>query len=229
MARGLEGKQVVVTGGTGALGTAVVEAFVAAGATCHVPQRGAVATPPAPPGAQITVGIDLTDEDAVRRYYEACPPLWASVHLAGGFAAGPVLDTTLAELRRQLDLNLTTAFLACREAGRKMRRAGDGGRIVNVVSRAALVPSAGTSAYSASKAAVAMLTATLAAELLADRIWVNAVAPSIIDTAANRDAMPKANHAAWPQASEIAATIVWLASPDNHLTSGAIVPVYGRA
>lgn len=229
MALGLEGQHVVVTGGSGALGGAVVEAFLAAGATCHVPERGARAPSPTPAGLEITPGVDLTDEAATRDYFAARPPLWASVHLAGGFAAAGIFETTLADLRRQLDLNLATAFLACREAGRNMRRGGRGGRIVNVVSRAALVPAAGMTAYTVSKAAVAALTAAIAAELASDRIVVNAVAPSIIDTPANRAAMPKADHDAWPKASEIAATIVWLASPDNQLTSGAIVPVYGRA
>lgn len=229
----LDGRHVAITGASGGLGRAVVEAFRTAGAECHLPYLE-TETPPAQPGIHPTAGVDLTAEAAVRAYYESLPPLWASVHLAGGFRFGPIADTSLEQLRAQLDINLVTAFLCCREAVRTMRRTpapgpGARGRIVNVSSRAALVPAAGLSAYAASKAAVAALTAALAAEVLEEGILVNAVAPSIIDTPANRAAMPKADHARWPTAAEVARTIVWLASPENTLTSGAIVPVYGRA
>jgi NAD(P)-dependent dehydrogenase (short-subunit alcohol dehydrogenase family) len=88
---------------------------------------------------------------------------------------------------------------------------------------------AGMAAYTASKAAVAALTVALAEELAKDGILVNAVAPSIIDTPANRHAMPRADHGAWPMPEEVAQTIVFLASPDNKVTRGAVVPVYGRA
>src|SRR5580704_4368848 len=154
------------------------------------------------------------------------PPLWASVHLAGGYAGGPFVDTTLEGFRRQLDMNVTTAFLCCREAVRSMRRGG-GGRIVNVCSKAALVPSGGAVAYAVAKAGVAALTRSLAEEVKSENIFVNAVAPSIIDTIANRAAMPKADTSRWPKPSEIAKTILWLASPENGLTTGAVVPVYG--
>ena len=164
-------------------------------------------------------------------FYGACPPLWASIHLAGGFKAAALGETTLRDLRGQVDLNLVTAFLCCREAVRNMRAKapGAGGRIVNVGSRAALVPSGGSIAYTVAKAAVGALTASLAKELEEERILVNAVVPSIIDTAANRAAMPKADFERWPKPSEIAATIGWLVSADSIVTSGALVPVYGRA
>jgi NAD(P)-dependent dehydrogenase (short-subunit alcohol dehydrogenase family) len=153
------------------------------------------------------------------------------VHLAGGFKAAPLAETSLADLRAQLDINTTTAFLCCREAARNMRAnpGGGGGRIVNVGSRAAVVPSGGSIAYTMAKAAVAALTQAAAAELASDGILVNAVLPSTIDTAANRAAMPKADHTRWPKPHEIAAAIAWLISPSNTLTSGALVPVYGRA
>src|SRR4029079_12833333 len=117
----------------------------------------------------------------------------------------------------------------CREGVRSIRRSGGGGRIVNVAARPVVSPAPGMTAYVASKAAVAAITQSLAAELAADRILVNAVLPSIIDTPANRAAMPKADHAAWPKPAEIAEAIGFLASPDNTLTSGALLPVYGRA
>jgi NAD(P)-dependent dehydrogenase (short-subunit alcohol dehydrogenase family) len=92
-----------------------------------------------------------------------------------------------------------------------------------------LVPGPATTAYAAAKAGVAAITQALAAELVADRILVNAVLPSIMDTPANRAAMPAADHAAWPKPAEVADAIGFLASPQNALTSGALVPVYGRA
>jgi len=121
--------------------------------------------------------------------------------------------------------------LCCAAAVRALRRSGQGGRIVNVAARPALEPrlAAGMAAYGASKAAVAALTQALAEEVAGDGILVNAIAPSIIDTPANRAAMPKAKHDAWPKVDEIAATIAFLASPLNRVTRGAIVPVYGKS
>jgi NAD(P)-dependent dehydrogenase (short-subunit alcohol dehydrogenase family) len=226
----LGGRHVVVTGAAGGLGAAVLDELLSAGAECHVPLRGAARELRVHERVHVAASVDLTDEVAVTAFYAARPPLWASVHLAGGFKGGAALDTSLADLRAQLDLNAVTAFLCGREAARNMRahpRAG-GGRIVNVGSRASAMPDAGAVAYTMAKAAVASLTQVLAAELAPDGILVNAVLPSIIDTAANRAAMPKADHTRWPKPHEIAAAIAWLISPANTLTSGALVPVYGR-
>jgi NAD(P)-dependent dehydrogenase (short-subunit alcohol dehydrogenase family) len=232
-------RHVVVTGGAGALGTAVVGVLIAAGATCHVPcLNGAEAQQFAHRDRQnvkLTVGADLTDEAAVTRLYDAVPKLWGSIHLAGGFAAGPIGETGKPDLMRQIDVNLVTCFLCCRAAVNAMVRAGDGGggggRIVNVAARPALEwrTGAGMVAYTASKAAVAALTAALAEEVAKAGILVNAVAPSIMDTAANRQAMPKADFSAWPKVEEVAQTIAFLASPDNRVTRGGVVPVYGRS
>ena len=230
----LTDRNVVVTGASGALGGAVVAALRARGATVFAPtverevpasllSAGIIATP----------SIDLGDETAVARFFAGLPSLWASVHLVGGFTMSPIAETKLADLDRMLSLNTRTCFLACREAVIAMRRSGGGGggRIVNVVARPALVPSAGAGmvAYAASKAAVASITQSLAAEVVKEQIWVNAVAPSIIDTPANRASMPDADFARWPQPEDIARTIAQLASPENRLTSGALVPLYGRA
>lgn len=227
MTKPLNGRNVVITGGDGALGEAVVQAFLAAGALCHLPILGPVVTQPTS-GVHLTGNLNLTDEGAVSGFFAGVPPLWASVHLAGGFQAKPITETSRADLDHQLELNLVTAFLCCREAVRAMRASG-GGRIVNVAARVVDVPVGGSIAYSVSKAGVAALTRSLAVEARGDGILVNAVIPSIIDTPANRAAMPKADTAKWPKAEAIAAAILWLASPENRLTSGALVPVYGLA
>jgi NAD(P)-dependent dehydrogenase (short-subunit alcohol dehydrogenase family) len=233
-----QGRHVVVTGGAGALGTAVVTAFADAGAVVHVPVRGAsVPATGADLRVQMVGGIDLTDEAAVTAFYAALPDgLWASVHLAGGFAMAPLTETSLADLRGQLDINLVTTFLCCREAVRRFRRRGagqaqgeQGGRLVNVASRAALQPEKGKAAYSVAKAGVVALTTSLAEELRAEGIAVNAVAPGTIDTAANRAAMPGADATRFVPPDQIADVIVYLASPASRAVSGAIVPVYGRS
>ncbi|HTS40287.1 MAG TPA: SDR family NAD(P)-dependent oxidoreductase [Xanthobacteraceae bacterium] len=228
-------RHVVVTGGTGALGTAVVGALLASGAHCHVPyfvaaeaERFAHRTHPQ---VKLIAGGDLADEGVVARIYDGVPRLWASIHLAGGFAFGPVAKASKADVTGQLDKNFLTCFLCCRAAAAAIGRAAGGGRIVNVVARAALEwrMGANTAAYVASKAAVAAFTTAFAQEVVKEGILVNAVAPSIMDTPANRKDMPNADHASWPKVDEVAATILFLASPENSVTSGAVVPVYGRA
>ena len=141
----------------------------------------------------------------------------------------PIAQTSLADFEKQWRTNTVTCFLGCREAVKAIRKSGKGGRIVNVAARPALQPTGGMIAYASSKAAVASITQCLAAEVLEDNILVNAVVPSIIDTPMNRKSMPKADYAKWPTPAQIAAEIVFLASENNSLTSGTLVPVYGRA
>ncbi|MBX3272963.1 MAG: SDR family NAD(P)-dependent oxidoreductase [Sandaracinaceae bacterium] len=226
------GRHVVVTGGSGALGAEVVRQLIARGAHVHVP----VYVPreldgfPFRDHAQVSVrlGLDFTVEETVAKYYAELPSCWASIHVAGGFRAAAFTETRLEDFLFLMNVNAVTCFLTSREAVRRMR-AGGGGRIVNVAARPALVPTAGMVAYAASKAVVASMTASLAAEVAGDGILVNAIAPSIIDTEGNRRAMPKADPKAWPKPSELAGVILQLASPQNAIASGAVVPVYGRA
>lgn len=228
-----EGRAVVVTGGTGALGQGVVEFLLDAGAICHVvDRRSAEETRFALSDHERVVlhtGVDLADEPSVTAVYAGIDGLWASIHVAGGFAMAPLLDNSLADLERMVTINLVTSFLCCREATRALRRTGGGGRLVNIVARPALIPTGGMVSYCTSKGAVAAMTGALSEELRGEGIFVNAVAPSIIDTAANRAAMPLADHSSWPSPAELAATICFLASPQNRATSGGLVPVYGSA
>lgn len=221
---------VVVTGGTGALGRAVVAALLAAGARCRVPYivDSEAAAFPYKDRVTLVGNCDLTSEPDVTRLYDGVGDLWASIHIAGGFAMGNVADTDKAGMMHLLNMNFVSCYLCCRAAVRAF--GAGGGRIVNTAARPALEPrlGAGMAPYAASKAAVAAFTQALAAEVAARSILVNAVAPSIIDTPANRAAMPKADHSAWPKPEEIAATIAFLASPDNKVTTGGVVPVPGR-
>jgi NAD(P)-dependent dehydrogenase (short-subunit alcohol dehydrogenase family) len=226
-------RHVVVTGGTGALGGAVVGALLQAGAICHIPHRKAREAEAFAHRAHANVklypDVELTDEGSVARLYGAVPQLWASIHLAGGFAMSPVAKTTKADFLQQVDTNLVSCFLCCHAAVNAF--AGRAGRIVNVTARAALEwrSGSGMAAYTAAKAGLAALTVALSEEIARDGILVNAVAPSIMDTPANRKSMPKADFSAWPKVEEVAATILFLASPDNAVTRGAIVPVYGKS
>ena len=228
-------RHVVVTGGTGALGTAVAGALIEAGAVCHVPyvSEAEAGRFPFRDHAQVKLvaGANLADEGAVARLFDAVPQLWASIHLVGGFAMAPVAKTAKSDLMKQLDINFVTAFLCCQAAVVAMTRTGAGGRIVNVATRPAVEwrAGAGMVAYASSKAAVAAMTVALAEEVVQSGILVNAVAPSTMDTPANRRAMPDADHAAWPKVEEVAAAILFLASPENRVARGAVLPVYGKA
>ena len=229
----LRDKTVVVTGGTGALGRAVVQRLLDEAARPVVTWLNERELRDFPAASRVRLQkLDLADEAAVSGFYRGLGDLWASVHLAGGFAMAPVTETSAADFLAMFNTNAVSCFLCCREAVRAMRASGGGkrgGRIVNVAARPALVPAGGMIAYTTSKAAVASITQSLAEEVKAEAILVNAVAPSIMDTPANRASMPSADHAKWPKVEEVAQAIAFLASPANALTGGAIIPVYGRA
>lgn len=237
----LEDRVAIVTGGTGALGRAVVENFLVAGARVAVPwvvqdevtilnrQLGGRF-----PDSQILLArADVGEEGQVAKFVDGAASRFGKVdilvNLVGGFWGGkPISETSPAEWDAMLALNLRTAFLCCRAVVPVMQK-NRYGRIVSVTSRSGLSGAGDFAAYAVAKGAVATLTASLAEEVLGDGILVNAVAPSTIDTEANRKAMPKAKHENWVKPTDIAETIAYLCSEDCRVTSGAVIPVYGRA
>ena len=215
---------VLVAGGAGALGTAVVSELVQSGWDVTVVDRHAGGREDV-----ATVEADLLDGDAARTAVDAVDGLRAVVNLVGGFSMGPkVEDTSLADFERMLRLNLVPAFNLARAAMPRLAGAS-GGAFVCVSARAALRPFPGASGYITAKAALLALVQTLDAEYGAAGVRSNAVLPSVIDTPANRDSMPDADWSKWVPPAEIARVIRFLCSADSAPTSGAAVPVYGRA
>jgi NAD(P)-dependent dehydrogenase (short-subunit alcohol dehydrogenase family) len=230
----LQDKHVVITGGTGALGGAVLAKLLGEGAICHVPNAHAGA--PAHfayatnERVRLVNNVDLADAGKVDAFYSNIPDLWASIHLAGGFTSAPIEKTDPAAFEEMMDTNVRTTFLCCRAAVRSMLASGIGGRIVNVSARPGLNPrrGAGMVAYTTAKAAVAAMTVALAEEGKGAGILVNAIAPSTFDTPANREAMPDADFDAWISLEAAAETVAALVSTRNLATSGALLPLYGK-
>jgi NAD(P)-dependent dehydrogenase (short-subunit alcohol dehydrogenase family) len=230
----LQDRHVVVTGGTGALGAAVVRAFIEAGAICHIPAiESAPPTHNLPDSKQIHIApsIDLSSEASVDGFYANLPALHAVVNIAGGFAYAPIADSPAKVLQQQLSMNLVSCVLSCRAAVANFRKGGKSGHIVNISARPALNPRQGANmtAYTASKAAVAAFTVALAEELKNENISAIALAPSTIDTPVNRKDMPTAKHDTWVKPSAIAELIVAHCSLSDTINSGALIPVYGKA
>ncbi|MGH2838041.1 MAG: SDR family oxidoreductase [Thermoleophilaceae bacterium] len=221
---------VLVAGGTGALGGAVVAEQLAAGhpvtATWVVEkERDRMVEAD---GLSL-VQADLMDPDAVNEAVNGVDDLGAVVNLVGGFSYGPrVHEMDPDEWERLVRLNLRPGFLLARAAMPRLLERG-GGAYVGVSARAALRPFPGASAYVTSKAAVIAFVQTLDADYRQDGIRANAVLPSVIDTPANRAAEPDADYSKWVQPAEIAKVIRFLVSDDSAVTSGAAIPVYGRA
>jgi NAD(P)-dependent dehydrogenase (short-subunit alcohol dehydrogenase family) len=220
----LTGRTVLVFGAAGALGAGLAAAFSAAGASVTGVDR-AVPDASRRLGGVRYAAADVLDDAALGALLDAAPAPWAVVNTVGGFAPNrPLADLDPAELAGQIELNLVSAALITRHALRVMQPAGEG-RIVHTASRAAVVTKGSGFAYSVSKAGVLHLVRMAADEVAGTAITVNCVVPSIIDTPANRAAMPSANHHAWPKIPDIARTYLFLAAPGAGLTSGAAIPV----
>ncbi|HVP01192.1 MAG TPA: SDR family NAD(P)-dependent oxidoreductase [Solirubrobacteraceae bacterium] len=221
----------IITGGTGGLGAAVTRRFLQDGWRVVVPWVAERELERVERQERLElVQADLFDAAAAERVADAAGAgLRAVVNLVGGFAAGERIDRTpVSALEDQLRLNLVPAWLVTSAALPAMLAAREGA-VVCVSSRAALQPFAGGAAYAIAKRAVLGLVDALDAEYRGDGIRANAILPSVIDTPANRAAMPDADHATWVAPEQIAATIAFLCSPHGAATSGAHVPVYGRA
>ncbi len=217
----------LVCGGGGALGSALVEALLARGDRVVAAERH---PDEAAPGGPSREQVDLTSAPEVDALWErlmaaGATPRWV-VNAAGGFDAGTVADSEPELLRRVADLNLGTAWWSCRAAARFLP---EGGAIVNVASRSALTGGAGAAAYAVAKTAVVRLTEVLAAELKHNRVRVNAVLPSLIDTPANRATMTAEQLRNAVAPAELAAVVSFLLSDAAAAVTGAIVPVYGWA
>lgn len=225
----------LVTGGTGGLGSAVVGRLLDDGWRVVVPwvaerelervgERDGL----------VLVQADLFDAAAVaavaaRAAEDATAPLRGVVNLVGGFAMGAkVAEAPVDDFEAQLRLNLRPTYLVTQAALPHMVGAGGGG-IVCVGSRAAVQPFAGAAGYVTAKAAVIAFAQAVAVEYRDDGVRCNAILPSVIDTPANRASMPRADHAKWVAPAEIAGVVAHLLSDDGAVTSGAAIPVYGRA
>jgi len=235
----LAGKVALISGGTGALGRAVTAAFAEAGATVavtyivdsEVPECKSCLGPRA--GAVTFLKADVTREGEVQQLVQTLVQRLGRIdillNLVGGYVGDlPVTDLSEVTWDQMLTMNLKSAFLCCKHVVPIMKRGG-GGRIVNISSRAAIKVFPGISAYAAAKAGLLAFTETLASEVLQDGITVNAILPSVIDTPANRKAMPQADPSPWVKPEEIARVLIFLSSQPAKEISGAAIPVYGRA
>ena len=229
---------VLVAGGTGGLGRAVALAFLADGAKVAVTYRGAAELDALKRAAGEDASrlsghsADVTDDSAVRALVDELVArhgrLDALVNAVGGYAGGAKLwEMDAKTLDQMMLLNLRSGYVLARVAVPVMLKQGQGA-IVNVASRSALVHGPGESAYAASKAAAVALIDSLAADLKGTGVRANSILPSIIDTEANRKAMPKADFSKWPKPEEIARVVLYLCGDDAKLIHGAAIPVYGQ-
>ncbi len=223
------GRRIIVLGGMGGLGQAVVERFRSEGASVLVADSRLPADADRREDLDY-VTVDALDESSISAAFAvAVPPPQAVVNLIGGYTPPqPLSELDIAVLRRQLEMNLVTAAIVTKHAMPVMA-AQDGGAIVHVSSRIATEKGENSFAYSVSKLGVLRLVEAAAAEGRQLGVRVNCIMPSIIDTPANRAALPRAHHDRWPKPSELAAVLAFLVSDDAALISGAAIPVYGRA
>jgi len=232
------GKAVLVAGGTGGLGRSVSLAFLNSGATVAVTFRHkeefvslSVAAGQRAPNLR-GFDVDVTDSkaiaDLVKVILDEYGHLDVLVNTVGGYAGGtPLWQLEPEVFERQLDLNLRATYALAKAVAPAMI-ARKSGAIVNVASKSAWDHAAGTSAYAASKAAAVALIDSLAADLTGTGVRANSILPSIIDTPANRSAMPKADFSKWPKPEDIASVILFLSSDDACVIHGASIPVFGN-
>jgi NAD(P)-dependent dehydrogenase (short-subunit alcohol dehydrogenase family) len=222
---------VVLSGGTGGLGSAVTHTLLEAGWHVVVPyvDERELERVQEHPNLEL-LPADLFDAQAAAAVVaRAGERLAALVNLVGGFASGGrVHETPIEDFERQFRLNLRPTYLLCQAALPRLLEGG-GGAIVCVSTRAALRPFPGAAGYISSKAAVLAFVDALAAEYTADGVRANAILPSVIDTPANRASQPDADHSRWVSPEQIAGVIRFLCSEESAPISGAHVPVYGRA
>ena len=222
---------VIVSGGTGGLGAAVTATLLEAGWQVVVPyvDERELERVERHPRLEL-VAADLFEAAAAAGVVAAAGGrLGALVNLVGGFASGGrVHETPVEEFEQQFRLNLRPAYLLCQAALPRMLEGG-GGSIVCVSTRAALRPFSGAAGYISSKAAVLAFVDALAAEYTQDGVRANAILPSVIDTPGNRASQPDADHSRWVTPAQIAQVIEFLCSERSSVTSGAHIPVYGRA
>lgn len=232
-----EGKVVLVAGGTGGLGKAVSLAFLAEGAKTVVTYRADPEFAALRDAAGAQSGLleghtaDVTDETAVRSLVDRIVVrhgrLDVLVNTVGGYAGGIKLwDLETKTFEQMLALNLRSGYTLARASVVQMLKQRSGA-IVNVAAKAAVDHGGGASAYAASKAASVAMMDSLAEDLKGTGVRVNSILPSIIDTEANRKAMPDANFATWPKPEDISRVVLFLASDHAKVVHGASVPVYG--
>ena len=237
MSARFEGKVVLVAGGTGGLGRAVTLAFLEEGATVAVTFRkqeelDSLEEQAAANAARLEAfAVDVTDEAAARQLVEKILATYghldALVNTVGGYAGGVKLwELETKVFEQMLALNLRSSYSLSRAAVRTMLKQGRGA-IVNVAAKAAFDHSAGAAAYAATKTAAVAMMDSLAADVKGSGVRVNSILPSIIDTEANRKAMPNADFTKWPKPEDIARVILFLCSEDAKVIHGAAIPVYG--